>query len=100
MFYFTSGPRKLWYVQFGLPALIAFHRSIDGTKDRRGVGLGRLVNHSRLKANVIVSRVFDDINQPRLMFRSARRIEAGEELLFDYGDRDKESVQANPWLDE
>jgi len=27
-----------------------------------------------------------------------RDIEPGEELLYDYGDRSKESLEAHPWL--
>ena len=35
---------------------------------------------------------------PRLIFRATREIATGDELLFDYGDRDQQSVQDNAWL--
>jgi hypothetical protein len=35
---------------------------------------------------------------PRIVFVAIRKIDIGEELLFDYGDRSKAAVLANPWL--
>jgi len=37
---------------------------------------------------------------PRLCFYALRNISAGEELTIDYGDRDKGSLEAFPWLSQ
>ena len=37
-------------------------------------------------------------NDLRVVFCANRKIEKGEELLYDYGDRRKEAVEGNPWL--
>ena len=58
---------------------------------------GRLVNHSIVAANTNVKVEVVD-NVPRLILFASRDIKTGEELLFDYGDRDKETRAANPWL--
>ena len=35
---------------------------------------------------------------PRLILVAKQTISPGEELLYDYGDRSKESLKAHPWL--
>ena len=35
---------------------------------------------------------------PRLILVAKKVVEKGEELLYDYGDRSKESLKAHPWL--
>jgi histone-lysine N-methyltransferase SETD8 len=35
---------------------------------------------------------------PRLILIAKREVAAGEELLYDYGDRSKQSLEAHPWL--
>ena len=35
---------------------------------------------------------------PRLFLVARRHIDIGEELLYDYGDRSKETMEAHPWL--
>ena len=35
---------------------------------------------------------------PRLILVAKQTINPGEELLYDYGDRSKESLKAHPWL--
>ena len=37
-------------------------------------------------------------NTPRLILFARRHIDIGEELLYDYGDRSKETIEALPWL--
>ena len=37
-------------------------------------------------------------NTPKLYLVARDKIVAGTELLYDYGDRDKETIKANPWL--
>ncbi|CAH8537936.1 unnamed protein product [Heterobilharzia americana] len=68
---------------------------VDATKETPR--LGRLINHSRLKPNCIVKVIPVD-GIPRLALFARKPISPGEELLYDYGDRDKESLQAHPWL--
>ena len=68
---------------------------IDATEETGR--LGRLINHSKLNPNCYVKVIpIGDI--PRLAIFAKRKIEIGDELLFDYGDRDKETIKANPWL--
>uniref|UniRef100_A0A5K4EEB8 [histone H4]-lysine(20) N-methyltransferase n=1 Tax=Schistosoma mansoni TaxID=6183 RepID=A0A5K4EEB8_SCHMA len=68
---------------------------VDATKETPR--LGRLINHSRLKPNCIVKVIpIDGI--PRLALFARKSISPGEELLYDYGDRDKETLQLHPWL--
>jgi len=58
---------------------------------------GRLVNHSRVSPNCVTKVIMmEDI--PRLILVAKHHIEAGTELLYDYGDRSKESLKAHPWL--
>ena len=69
---------------------------IDATCENTG-GLGRLINHSRRNPNVrAVAKVFSGI--PRLYFVAKKKIEAGNEILYDYGDKSKESVETFDWL--
>jgi histone-lysine N-methyltransferase SETD8 len=69
--------------------------SIDATSETGR--LGRLVNHSRLTPN-LQTKVLVFNGTPRLILVARRDIEPGEELLYDYGDRSKESLEAHPWL--
>ena len=36
--------------------------------------------------------------EPRLILIAKTEVGDGEELLYDYGDRSKESLKAHPWL--
>lgn len=58
--------------------------------------LGRLVNHSR-NGNLVTKTILID-DKPRLVLLAKDNIRKGEELLYDYGDRSKESLQHHPWL--
>ena len=68
--------------------------SIDATAESGK--LGRLLNHSR-RGNCM-TKVIGMGNRPYLLLVAARDIKVGEELLYDYGDRDKASLEAHPWL--
>lgn len=68
--------------------------SIDATAETGR--LGRLVNHSR-NGNLIPRSITID-NKPRLVLLAKDDIKIGEELLYDYGDRSKESLEHHPWL--
>ncbi|XP_064461175.1 N-lysine methyltransferase KMT5A-like isoform X1 [Ornithodoros turicata] len=58
--------------------------------------LGRLVNHSK-KGNLKTQTCIVQ-GTPRLVLVAQRDITPGEELLYDYGDRSKASIQSYPWL--
>uniref|UniRef100_A0A915KRN0 [histone H4]-lysine(20) N-methyltransferase n=1 Tax=Romanomermis culicivorax TaxID=13658 RepID=A0A915KRN0_ROMCU len=58
---------------------------------------GRLVNHSYKKPNC-AAKVVEVGGVPRLILTALRTIDVGEELLYNYGERDKEVIAANPWL--
>jgi len=58
---------------------------------------GRLLNHSRVSPNC-VTKVVGMKDSPRLILVANQDIAAGTELLFDYGDRSKDSLKAHPWL--
>lgn len=58
---------------------------------------GRLLNHSRVSPNCITKVVMIK-EVPRLILVAKHAINSGEELLYDYGDRSKESMKAHPWL--
>lgn len=67
---------------------------VDATKETGR--LGRLVNHSKrgnLKTQTCIIK-----GVPHLVLVAQRNIEPGEELLYDYGDRSKTSLQFHPWL--
>lgn len=59
--------------------------------------LGRLINHSRKKPN-LKPRVHLLYNRPYVILIANCTIKKGEELLFDYGDRSKNSTTHHPWL--
>jgi len=72
------------------------HYCIDATAETGR--LGRLVNHSRLQPNLMTKVIQIDKQPPRLVLIAKYDVEAGTELLYDYGDRSKESLAAHPWL--
>lgn len=55
--------------------------------------ISRFINHSRKRANLAPKLVHS-----RIVFKARRTIRAGEELLFDYGDRRPHVLAACPWL--
>ncbi|KAF6779263.1 hypothetical protein AHF37_01489 [Paragonimus kellicotti] len=61
----------------------------------------RLINHSRLHVthNCSSARTLIPLDgSPRLVLFAKQTIHPGEELLYDYGDRDKETMELHPWL--
>ncbi len=58
--------------------------------------LGRLINHSR--AGNCQPKVVEIKNVPYLVLVASCSVEDGEELLYDYGDRSKSSIESHPWL--
>lgn len=67
---------------------------VDATKETSR--LGRLINHS--KCGNCQTKLHDIDGTPHLILVALRDIKAGEELLYDYGDRSKASIEAHPWL--
>lgn len=59
--------------------------------------LGRLINHSKLSPN-LKPKVVTFGGKPRLILVASRDLQAEEELLYDYGDRSKLSIEEHPWL--
>uniref|UniRef100_A0A2P2IC12 [histone H4]-lysine(20) N-methyltransferase n=1 Tax=Hirondellea gigas TaxID=1518452 RepID=A0A2P2IC12_9CRUS len=58
---------------------------------------GRLVNHSRYTANLNTKIVVVN-DRPHLILEAKLDLVPGTELLLDYGDRDRETLECNPWL--
>lgn len=72
--------------------------SIDPTDEARHHRLGRLVNHSRTAPNLRAEVAVDGDGKPRVLLVASKAIQPGDELLWDYGDRHRAAVDANPWL--
>lgn len=70
-------------------------RCVDATKPTGRYG--RLINHSR-KALNCKTKVVEHNDIPHLIFIALRDIEADEEILYDYGERDRNAIRSNPWL--
>lgn len=70
---------------------------IDATQETGK--LGRLINHSRTNGNLYTKTVLVD-GLPRLVLLAKENIKRGQELLYDYGDRSRESIKYHPWLKE
>lgn len=70
---------------------------IDATAETNR--LGRLLNHSKLGGNCH-TKLFEINSKPYLILVASRDIRPGEELTYDYGDRNKMSLQSHPWLAE
>ena len=69
--------------------------SVDATAETPR--LGRLINHSKSQPNC-VTRVIPIDDTPHLILVASRDIKSGEELLYDYGDRSRSSLESHPWL--
>lgn len=70
---------------------------LDATEPTRR--LGRLVNHSRKRPNCKME-IFTHENKPYLILTAIKDIQPNEELLYDYGERNKDVIKANPWLED
>ena len=69
--------------------------SVDATADNGRKG--RLLNHSRTAANV-ATRLVEVDEHPYLCLVAARDISVGEQLEYDYGERDRAAMDSHPWL--
>ena len=79
MFYFVHDGKRL---------------CIDGTKDTGN--LGRLVNHDCSGTCRPLRFAFE--GHVHIIFIARRDIKAGEEVTYDYFDRDRETILNFPWL--
>jgi len=68
---------------------------IDATQESGR--FGRLVNHSCKTPNMVTKVVMLG-DMPRLILIAKHSLPKDTELLYDYGDRSKESLKAHPWL--
>ncbi|CAJ0571974.1 unnamed protein product, partial [Mesorhabditis spiculigera] len=68
---------------------------IDATAETKYKG--RLINHSARRPN-LWTKLIDMDGRPSLILLAKRDIEKGEELLYDYGDRDPSNIKHSPWL--
>uniref|UniRef100_A0A2I2Y5M3 N-lysine methyltransferase KMT5A n=1 Tax=Gorilla gorilla gorilla TaxID=9595 RepID=A0A2I2Y5M3_GORGO len=67
---------------------------VDATRETNC--LGRPINHS--KRGNCQTKLHDIDGVPHLILIASQDMAAGEELLYDYGDRSKASIEAHPWL--
>ena len=71
------------------------HYCIDATAETDR--LGRLFNHSKVAGNCH-TKLFEMNSRPYLILVASWNIDKGEELMYDYGDRNKISLESHPWL--
>ena len=69
---------------------------IDATSESSK--LGRLINHSKQNANLVPDVWEVKTGEPRLVLLASKRIEAGDELLYNYNERRGRVVQELEWL--
>ena len=60
-------------------------------------GFSRYLNHSR-KGNLSIKAELDEKDEPVLNFYARHDIDEGAELLYDYGDRRQDVLEAFKWL--
>ena len=63
-------------------------------------GIGRFINHSALFYNVKPEAYYPNEREPRIKFKATRDIDEGEEILYDYGDRDPQAIANYLWLNK
>ena len=68
---------------------------VDATKEDNTCG--RLISHGKKDANIEM-KVFVVGDAPLVVFLASRDVAIGEEILYDYGEKRKEVLQNNPWL--
>lgn len=59
---------------------------------------GRLINHSFFLPNLQTKVVHFGGDEFYLCLFALRNIKEGEELLYDYGERNEKRIEENPWL--
>jgi len=71
-----------------------FFFSIDATAEN--ATKGRLINH-QIDGNLQL-KIFDVCGVPRVGLVAKENIKPGQELRYDYGERNKQTIQQLPWL--
>ena len=69
--------------------------AVDATKEDGSIG--RLINHCSRSPNVFMKVVKVD-RSPVIVFIALKDIQVGQKIQYDYGDKRKEILDANPWL--
>ena len=79
-----------------------FFKTLDGRvwciDAENTISYGARINHSRTHFNLVPFVCEKERGHPRLFFKAARFISNNEELLYDYGEREEETVNEHPWL--
>ncbi len=71
--------------------------TIDATED--SPFLGHLINHSRVYPR-LEGKIHTVNGKPHLILVALSHIDAGEELSYDYGEKDPVAIAAYPWLED
>ena len=61
-------------------------------------GVGRFINHSRKQQNLKPVCMTAGDGTPSIQFKLLRDVAPGQELLYDYGERDPSIHAIFPWL--
>ena len=69
---------------------------IDATSE--SAKMGRLINHSKRKANALAKVLEVKPGEPRLILEASRKIKAGEEIRYDYGENRRQVLEELEWL--
>jgi histone-lysine N-methyltransferase SETD8 len=56
-----------------------------------------LFNHSKTGGNCH-TKLFEMNAKPYLILIASRDIKCGEELTYDYGERNRVAIESHPWL--
>ena len=79
-----------------------FFQTMDGKvwciDAENSISYGARINHSIANGNLVPIVVEKKKGQPQLWFKTKRHISKGEELLYDYGEREETTVAMHPWL--
>lgn len=73
--------------------------SVDATEEKEEFGVGRLINHSRLKPNLAVQRVDMQFGPPLLALVAIAAVKPGDEVLYDYGETRPDILAQCTWLE-
>ena len=68
---------------------VCVRSSIDATSE--AFNPGRLVNHCHCTNKNVRPRRVELANRPYIVLEATRAIQAGEEILYDYGDYSKDA---------
>ena len=71
--------------------------AVDTIYSNGFLNYGRLINHS-INGNIVTSSTTDSRIHGIVFKTGNKPLKKGEELRYDYGERRKTAIQANPWL--